>query len=522
VKSIPHNIYSIANIDQWRETFSFPLSATVCPKLHVKMSSFLFEAYNEFPDELRVHYRIATKHIYSDTLQLLMRLTMAESMRQTAAARFVLTNHRCPAHFSLGRNMTFDLYLGKDEVVFDAFEETVRQSSCLRRRPHPLLKYLLKRLKGHNVVPLEKADYVTVDPNSTVDTWIGKRPAAAIDFEDVFKRHGDLTPSEKQRRPFAHLADRLQDFIVSEFDAITGGSVSERVLSQYRDMLYAYFGLIAQHLEQARVFFDHVHLRQGITFCTGTAKHLVRVISEAARERGARVIGFPHNGGDSHTSLPALPFAEFACCDAFACFDEHERGGLRTYRTLEPVDFEVIEQVCQSVWETDEQWIDRPLAIDLNRVETIMFPGAAYFYDNPILTVPADTVLFDLDLKILEFLLSLKRRVVYKVRGKTQYLHNGFNHFNYFKDRVVYDDTPFRKVMQTADLLVFNVFSSSALCEAMTFTHKPIVLFYSGHPRPTAGFERVLGKRCYIVNLQEDGRNRLCFDQQKAEALFAW
>lgn len=521
MNTLPHNIYSIENIDQWRESFLSPISIAVCPRLHAQISSFLYDAYNEFPDELRVHYRIATKHIYSDALQLLMRLIMAESMRQTAAVKFVLTNHRCPENFSLGGNMTYDLYLGRNDVVFDAFEATVRQSSSLPRRPHPLLKYLLKRLKGHNVVPLKKADYVAIDPNSTVGTWLGERPAAGIDFEDVFQGHGDLAPSESQQRPIANLADMLQDIIVREFDAITGGCVSERVLSRYRDMLYAYFGLIAQHLEQARDFFDQVHLKQGITFCTGTAKHLVRVISEAARERGARVIGFPHNGGDSHTYLPALPFAEFACCDAFACFDEREGEGLKTYRTLEPVEFEVIGQVCQSVWKTDEQWIDRPLTIDLNRVETIMFPGAAYFYDNPLLTVPADTVLFDLDLKILEFLLSLNRKVVYKVRGKTQYLHNGFNHFSYFRDRVVYDDTPFKEVMYTADLLVFNVFSSSALYEAMTLTDKPIVLFYSGHPRPTAGFEKVLAKRCYVVNLQEDGRNRLCFDRQKVEALFA-
>ena len=93
-----------------------------------------------------------------------------------------------------------------------------------------------------------------------------------------------------------------------------------------------------------------------------------------------------------------------------------------------------------------------------------------------------ELVKFDFQIEVLKYLLGLKKKVVFKNYPKTTYLNRDFNHFNYFKGKVEYENRPFTEVLHQADLFVFEVVSSSALHEAMTLTKTPIILLHQGFP----------------------------------------
>ena len=70
---------------------------------------------------LKIYFRISSKAIYIETYNLLMRLVVASRMRD-CKTEFVLDNHRLPDDVILaGRNTTFDLYKGNDNISFSDY-----------------------------------------------------------------------------------------------------------------------------------------------------------------------------------------------------------------------------------------------------------------------------------------------------------------------------------------------------------------------------------------------------------------
>jgi len=187
---------------------------------------------------------------------------------------------------------------------------------------------------------------------------------------------------------------------------------------------------------------------------------------------------------------------------------------------IKEISFRVIKDLGESPLNISKSRFKSSETIDLSKVQTIMYLNYSYWYDNYGFGTRSDVRGLDLQLRVIEFLISLNRRIIFKLRPKTAMLSKDYKHFDYFDDRVEYTAIPFTEVLDKAELFVLEGLGSSALHEAMTLTTKPIMLFKPPVPKCTPDFEKMLKSRCYVVDLYEDERNRFWFDEAHLRRLF--
>lgn len=521
MKKVPFNIYSIENMDEWRKSFFYPVSMRVSEIIEVELCKILIDEYRYFKDDLKVCYRIASKHLRAETFNILMKLIVAHEMRGYDGVEFVLTNHRLPDDVDLpARCNIFELYKGGEDVQFSwldlAYLDDYHYSVPLWKKVGRRVKSVLRLREIPKVRRMRAA---VINPNACTlkyaENHYGNIPYVLYPMDIFRTRWRGRTDHEPEISAFAA---RLASGIDSIFGEVTGSSISRNILQKYEEVVCDYFDRIEFDLNQARRFCTK--LPPGINLYTGTAKYFTRVVSEAIRERRGRVTGFPHGGGLGGLVLPSLSFVEFATCDRFACLDQREADSYRKYPTINDVEFPVIQGLGESILNVDKSRFKTNSGVGLSRVSTIMYVSTGVFYDRFSYGVPSDTQRLELQLKIIDFLLPLDKKIVFKNRPKTAYLGKNYNHLRYFGDEVEHTVTPFTQMLDKADLFILEAIGSSALYEAMVLTRTPIILFKLGFPKCTPGFQDVLRKRCYVVDLYEDDRNRLCFDEHYLRKIF--
>jgi len=521
MKKMPFNIYSIKDIDEWRKNFFYPVSMKVGETIEVELCRILIDEYRHFKNDLKVHYRIASKHLCLETFNVLMKLVMAHEMREYDGVEFILTNHRLPDDVELpARCNTFELYKEGEDIQFSWLDLAYLDDYHYNV---PLWKKVGRRAKSvlrlREIPRMCRTRAAVMNPNDCTRKYVmdhyGNIPYVLYPMEIFKTRWRGRTDHEPEISAFA---TRLASAVDSIFGEITGSSVPRKILQKYEKVVCDYFSRIEFDLNQARRFCTK--LPHGVNFYTGTAKYFTRIVSEAVRERGGQVTGFPHGGGLSRLVWPALSFVEFATTDRFACLDQGEADSYRKYPTINDVEFPVIKGLGESILNIDRSRFKTNSWVNLSKVSTIMYVSTGFFYDRFDYGVPSDTQRLDLHLKIIDFLLALNKKIILKNRPKTAYLSKEYSHFGYFGDRVEYMITPFTQVLDKADLFILEGIGSSALYEAMTLTRTPIILFRLGFPKCTPGFDDLLRKRCYVVDLYEDDRNRLCFDELHLRKIF--
>jgi hypothetical protein len=300
---------------------------------------------------------------------------------------------------------------------------------------------------------------------------------------------------------------------------ITSKNISQNINKSFEKSISYLFNRIDYELGLARQFCDK-HIKSDINLYTGTAKHFTRIISEAVRERGGTVTAFPHEGGLSGLNLPVLTFTEFATCDNFVCFDDLDALDYEKYPKINSISFPVVSGLGESVLNIHESKLKKPKEIDLKNISTIMYVFYGQHIDNFASGTRNDLQGFDLQLKIIDNLLKLNKKIIFKNRPKTVSQSNSFNHFGYFDGRVEYTAIPFKQMLHEADLFILEGVGTSSLHEAMTLTNTPIILFKTTFPKCTEEYERKLNERCYVINLFEDKSNRFCFDKKQLQRIF--
>lgn len=269
------------------------------------------------------------------------------------------------------------------------------------------------------------------------------------------------------------------------------------------------FGRIEVELKQTRRYFRKLAPQSQLF--TGTAKHYTRIIGEVFRERDDEVIGFPHEGGLSGLYLPSVAFTEFATCDRFACLAPEDAESYSAYPNINRIGYFVIGDDASAPVPGISSSFCKGDRIDLKEIETIMYVCYGQHFDIYGSATRSDLQGLYLHLNVLQFLLTLNKRIIFKNPIKSEILSKRHNHFNYFGDKVIYCSEPFTQVLEKADLFVLEGVGSTVLHEAMTLTEKPIVLLKPPIPRCDVHLMRKLEGRCFVVDLFEDEHNRLCF-----------
>jgi len=520
---IPYNIYSIEDIDEWRKEFVYPLSGDTSEIVMKSICNTLLEEFQMLNSDQEIYFRIASKALFLETYDFLMKLITAHKMRSFPDIEFILTNCRCPSDVTLPeRCVGYEMYRGSEDIVFPVLHLT-RYADVYRGIPP--WKFLVRRMVNSLRQGMRPRGGINnslmMTPNHFVRKYLknryGKLPLLfrpELLFKIGFSDRNDVARKSASEDISSHLASSIDEI----FREIAGDNIPKKILNKYQDAVIGQFVRVVHDLEQARKFFSK--WPSELKLYTGTAKYYVRVVSEAVRERGGTVTGFPHEGGLSGLDLPFLSFTEFATCDRFVCFDERDVDDYSRYPKINEISFLVIKDLGESGLNISKSRLRSSETINLSKVQTIMYLNYSYWYDTHGFGTRSDVQGLDLQLRVIEFVVSLNKRIIFKLRPKTALISKDYKHFDYFGDKVEYTAIPFKDIIEEADLFILEGIGSTALHEAMTMTDKPILLFKAPYPQCTADYDEVLRKRCYVVDLNEDSRNRLCFDEYSLRKIF--
>ncbi len=522
-KKVPLNVYSIEDIDSWRDDFFYPVSMDVGETINSGICLFLFEEYHHFKENLKVYYRIASKQLYLATFDVLMKLVLAHSMRSLDEYDFVLTNHRCPVDITLPDTCkVYDLYRGTDNIdFFDLNIEnhfTPYENIPWWKKVGQLLK---DRITRKHFTKKDGSRPFLMIPNQYTLKHLElycSEPPCWIRPEMIFRLNIRTDHAMGEISEFKDFSAALSSYADSLFKDITGSMIPKRLLAKFEKEVAEYFERIALDFIRAHEYCRN--LPANVKLYTGTAKYFVRLIGESVRESGGTVTGFDHGYGWLGMDMPQVSFVEFATCDRYVCLNKREADEYRRYPMINNIDFPVVSDLAESILEISNAENRIGPRIDLDEVITIMYLNYNYHYDHHPFGLRDYVLGFDLQLKIIEFLLTLNKRIIFKNRPKSALFSHDFNHFGYFGNQVEYSTTPFSMILDQADVFILEGAGSGALYEAMSLTTKPVILLKAKIPSCRSEFEAELKKRCFVVDLIEDHRNRLWFDKAWLKSIF--
>jgi len=519
--ALPLNLYSIGDVAEWRRDFYWPISQQEIYAIELACFQQLVALIRATPTEVRTVLRIAASCLYTQFNDWCAEMIAAHRLADLAGRYQVqYDNRRAPRGVFLpeAHNIYAFYQGGVPRCDYHGWPRhpsarcSGRFFRCLRSLAGRL--YMQNRLSRKGLIG--PARNLAVNPNPDTLLYLARRRIRFkyLKSDQFFKR---LDPqSIRAFVPARSLVAALWELIgIVEgiFLQYTGAQVNERLRQHFHASLMDLLKVIALDLQYLR---SRARRLAQKNIYTGTGgNYFTRVLAAVARENGSHVMGFPHGGSAACIHFPKFALTEMELCDAFLCYDSKERDVNRRYET--------IDNRVRFCVEPGEQpsLLDCPVPetcrkIDLSRVHTVMCVAPGYFFDRHGSQIIPETVHFEFEVHLIEFFLALGKRVIYKHYSKSAHYSPGFNMFDLFQGRnVVFESRGFSspEVLAQGDVFVFTKAASTALYEAMTLTHKPIVLFHPDIPRLTREF-RDLG-RVQIVYLQQDSKNRLRFDPEQ-------
>ncbi|MBL7086411.1 MAG: hypothetical protein ISS28_04865 [Candidatus Cloacimonetes bacterium] len=525
MQKVPFTIYSIDNIDKWRVNYFSLIPLKVEETIEFELCKFLVQEFKLLENNLEMKYRIASKHIFIEMTRLIMGLITSYKMKELDQVEFVITDHRKPKDVILPKKLyTYELYKNNNNNIdfkyfhFKNIADVYYDDVVVWQK---ITRYIKNYTRYKKIRKIQSTHAALFGPNSSAIKYFKEKyvdTSIVLHAVDVFKEKWKNESYQKSNHKIIEIADRLAGGMNHIYKTIIGDDIADIIRLRFIKAVSDYFDRIEFDLRQARKFSEQ--LPKSTKLITGTAKHYVRVLSEAIRERGGEVIAFTHGGGMCATYWPSLSFTEFATCDKFVCYDEKESKDYEKYQKINNVNFPVVKGIEKSILNVNNIGLEKPQKLNLNEISTIMFVIRGQSYDDYTYGSRDSNHWLYMHLNIIELLISLKKKIIIKNRPKTPTVSKSFNHFGYFGKKAEHINNPLTEVLNLADVFVLESIASSALTEVMTLTKKPIILMKARIPKCTTEYEDILRSRCHVIEFYEDDRNRLCFNKNEFLSIF--
>ena len=509
MKKFPLDVYAIENVDKWYKDFVYPFNVS---ELHLKFSEqikFCFEEIADlFHDNEKYLFRISSVFIFIDFYNLLYNLRLTEEIKKRSNEfSFVTTKSLdCINYY----NGNFESYGFVTNKVLRGKRSKENIKRMLIRKLYPL--FYRKILRNSEVLRFR--------PNKTSSRLINDYFASKgyLIYCNDFIRKEHRYSSEC--RKFDEIASKISSILRKYLRLIIGHSdIPNELLTLFETCIKTLLSSIYIDYGNAKKFVDRKKLYNH-TLITGTGgSYSVRILTEALKFYGGRVIATTHGGGAGGFNFPSLVWKEFISCDSFACFSQKD---IEDYKSIimpniNKVNFMLFKGIEDSIFEVPPL---RKEKFSFSKIKTIMHISSAYDYNMFRTSYPVDLLLFDLQLKIIKYFLQFNKKYIFKVRMKSEYFCPiKFNHLGYFSNRVEYNYKSFTEVLKNADLFIFESVGSSALWEAMTLTDKPIILFLPPYPKEKKIFWKTIANRCFVIKQYLDDKNRLNFDPSELNGI---
>ncbi|MGE4297187.1 MAG: hypothetical protein AB7E47_04085 [Desulfovibrionaceae bacterium] len=509
------NIFSIDDVARWRETFSWPVLTNELRDIELAVHKSLVATIRGADGNARIAGRLAAGWLYTQLTDWIA-LALFVDRACKDGVEFVFTNCRLDNGSVPAKNMLADVAGGASPQFqfFDRFfnEIYLRKSPFLMRRLRQSASWV-KQQQRLNPKGFFSGKTLVVHPNPDVLSYVAKKGISfrLIRVSKYFETYS-LETVQKVVLDAGHkkmCADIVKSVSDISFEYI-GKPYPTEWNAIFVEGVERLIKLITLDLGRlSRVLPDF----SGKEILTGThGNYFTRLISHVIRSKGGNVVTFPHGGGSTGVFWNKFPLTEFEIPNEFALYGDKELVSAMRYETIDNnVTFRMCKGVMPSVLERADGFQRPP--IELDAINTVMYVAPGYFGDRQGAQVIPEVVHFDLELRIVEYFLSLGKRVIYKLRPKTRLYGKGFRLLEYFENKnVIFEERPFSNpdVYNATDLFVFSKVSSTALYEAIHLTNTPILLYLTGSPSITDEFIKM--NRVHVCDLFHDERGRLLFD----------
>lgn len=254
--------------------------------------------------------------------------------------------------------------------------------------------------------------------------------------------------------------------------------------------------------------------KKPINLLVGTSGNpFVRMLSLAIRKYGGTVTGF-HHGSPLIYIWDNYRWLEFLTADKFVMPTKALAETLSTIETIYPPLREELIEI--EGLETDfyfKLWQKQSTKPVPKKIETVMIVGCPFAQDNKVNYggVVHSLLLLDWTFKVIDCLKKAGVKILYKKHPGGLYYGKPIDFFDQDVE-IIYDR--FENVMGYADAFLFGHARTTTLGHALC-TNKPIIYFHAQWEQWFPEMWSLLIKRCRIIHLELDKRNRLSFKENE-------
>lgn len=504
----PVKIEQIENIEEWRKDFHYPLKRSETDEFIIKaITPLMLQIFDLFKTEEKVIFRIASSYIYIEIFNLYLKLLLARKFNDLDPRLDEKDNSRL---ILLIRKQYAD-------YPFILFETPRLEKLTFRGVASKFKQLIKKKLKP---LKTEGVELLLCGWNPTTLKIAEKynKEMVRIDQSDYMSKVYKGTLSGERENI---LAEKSSELVAQSFENVTKKRLPVEIVKSFAKS-FAYFLMQIQFdYKQSCNFVKKSKFARSPLLLTGAGGYPTRILSEAVRKIGGKVIGTPHGGGTSGAKFKDLTWVEFMTCDKIACLSPKEVEDYQKHviPEINEMQFPVFYELEDSILEVKEFDYSH---LDFSRIKNIMHIGMGLRGDEFFYGIPSDIHNLDLELKIIDYFIKFKHNnYFFKTRPKSQHLESGFDHGGYYGNKVKYVNKPLSEVLDKADIFIAEYIGSYALWEVMTMTDKPIILFKPPLPECYPSFMDSVAKRCFIVDQFEDEHNRLSFNTDKLDKLLS-
>lgn len=504
----PLQIYDIDDVEEWRNSFFYPLSKDNTDNVVNKETELLlFEIFDLFDKDEKYLFRIIAKRLKLELFSFFSYLLLSEKISELKLD--IKDKHNSLTGMLLNKEFTKYPFISFDTSFLDG-KLSLRRflSQCkgiIYELTHPKKNTNYDGiLFGWNPTSLKVAEKIFTNP-----LYLKKK--------DVLKQryHFDKCISRE-----ISISTQICDLARNAYAKLSAKNINEQLLNKLASSMARFINRVNFDFNQCNVYLENSKFKHPITMIVGTGGYPTRIFSEALKKYGAKIIGTPHGGGLSGLDFPELKWIEFLTVTHFAAFSKREVDDYKRHllHNINKIQFPLYEDVEFSLLNVKPY---NYLNFDFSQVKTIMHLSPGIWGDDLYYGMASDIQNLDFQIQIIDYFLQFKNKhYIFKERPKTAYKNGKYTHLGYYvNSNIEYEYKPLMDVIDTADMFIVECVGSSALWEIMHKTDKPIILFKPALPIPFQSFWDSIGKRCFIIDKVEDDQNKKTFDVSRLNKL---
>ena len=361
------------------------------------------------------------------------------------------------------------------------------------------IKWLLSQYRKKNGM-----EHVVLSTNPLLENYIAKQKISSFRPYPIYwwlgYQHQQLNLTNKQ-------VSYLYKKLVKTITPICNKYTKNKHVHNYIDNVMMYW--VTDSVSRLNYLLQNKTVSKISNLYTATqGPYGTKLISQAVLLSGGTVHSFAHGQGKFWFNDPRIRNTELL---TLGVYHDHTSESARRIKEL---SFSWKEQSFDRLQIISDRKIlkKHKTIVHKSSVKTVMLIASGYMGDRRQPASIESCTQLNLELRISRLLIDSGFRLLIKVHPK------GLGYPKKLYSEVIPEAQVvagwFEQVHEKADAFVFYNFASTAFCEAISLTSKPIALIHPGINNIYSQEMDILKKRCKVITTSYDDKNKISFDNE--------